>query len=133
MGIDQSSGSDYRSMAYQDAVDAGIDPNLYVRQINQESGFDPNVVSSAGAIGIAQITQATADDWQVNPWDPVASLRVAAQHMAWYYQHYGNDYAKALSCYNAGCGRLEWAISNCSNWLNCMPSETRSYIISIIG
>lgn len=133
MGIDQSSGSDYRSMARQDAIDAGIDPNLYVRQINQESGFDPSAVSSAGAVGIAQIIPSTAESWNVDPYNPVDSLRVAAQHMAGYYTHYGYDYAKALAAYNAGPGAVDNAVS-CygANWEQDLPSETQGYISAIM-
>lgn len=134
MGIDQASGSDYRSMARQDAIDAGIDPNLYVRQINQESGFDPNAVSSAGAIGIAQIIPSTAASWNVDPYNPVESLRVAAQHMAGYYTQYGYDYAKALAAYNAGPGAVDNAVSCYGTyWEQHVPSETVGYIHAIMG
>ena len=134
MYSDQSSGSNYRSMAYQDAVDAGIDPNLYVRQINQESGFDPNAVSPAGAQGIAQIIPSTAASWNVDPYNPVDSLRVAAQHMAGYYTQYGYDYAKALAAYNAGPGAVDNAVY-CHGvyWKQYMPSETVGYINAIMG
>lgn len=129
-----SGATDYRSMARQDAINAGISADIYERQINQESGFNPNAVSSAGAIGIAQIMKSTADSWNVDPWNPVASLSVAAQHMAWYYSHYGNDYAKALACYNAGCGLLESAETRCGwNWKTCVPLETQGYISAIMG
>lgn len=128
----QSSGTDYRSIAYQDAVNAGINPDLYVRQINMESGFNPNVVSSAGAIGIAQIMKSTADEWHVNPWDPVASLNVAAQHMAWYQNTYGG-FDKALAAYNGGVGRLVWSEQNCAYWLNCEWPETVHYVKTIMG
>ena len=133
MGIDQSSGSDYRSMAYQDAVDAGIDPNLYVRQINQESGFDPSAISSAGAQGIAQIMPDTANAWNVDPWNASDALRVAAQHMAGYYTHYGYDYAKALAAYNAGPGTVDSAVCYGAYWEQHVPEETRGYISAIMG
>jgi len=129
-----SSGSDYRSMAYQDATNAGIPSDLYVKQINEESGFDPSAVSSAGAVGIAQIIPSTAQSWGVDPTDPVASLKVAADHMHWYYAHYGYDYAKALGCYNAGCGSVDSAVSYYgSSWRDHVPAETQHYIAAIMG
>src|SRR4051794_14374655 len=79
-----SSSTDYRSIARQDAIDAGIRADYFEAQINQESGFNPSAVSYAGAIGIAQIMKDTAKSWNVDPWDPIASLKVASQHMAWY-------------------------------------------------
>lgn len=126
------SGTDYRSMAYQDAIDAGIPANYFVAQINQESGFNPNAVSYAGAIGIAQIMKDTAKSWNVDPWDPIASLRVASQHMAWYQNTYGS-YEKALACYNAGCSSLVYAESNCTDFYWCLPAQTRRYITNITG
>jgi soluble lytic murein transglycosylase-like protein len=119
-------------MARQDAIDNGIDPTLFERQINQESGFNPDAISSAGAIGIAQIMSSTASEWNVNPHDPVASLSAAAKAMAWYYHHYGS-YAKALSAYNGGSSKLNYCIANYSDWLSCMPGETQRYVAAIGG
>lgn len=133
LSIDQSSGStDYRSIARQDAIDAGISADLFERQINQESGFNPNAYSSAGAVGIAQIMKSTADSWNVDPWDPVASLNVAAQHMAWYQNTYGG-FDKALAAYNGGVAHLVWSENNCAYWLNCEWPETIHYVKTIMG
>ncbi|HEX3642844.1 MAG TPA: lytic transglycosylase domain-containing protein [Ktedonobacteraceae bacterium] len=121
-------------MARQDAIDNGIDPALYERQINQESGFNPNAVSSAGAIGIAQIMPSTASSWHVDPWNAADSLRVAADHMHWYYQHYGYDYAKALAAYNCGPNCVGGALAGCSSfWRRCIPAETKNYIENIMS
>ena len=124
---------DLRALARQDAVNAGIDPTLFERQINQESGFNPNAVSPAGAIGIAQIMPDTARGWGVDPHDPVASLSVASSAMAKYYTIYQN-YRKALAAYNAGTGTLNDAVSRCgSSWETCVPGETQKYITVIMG
>ncbi len=69
---------DYHQLARQDATNEGISADLFVTQIQVESGFNPNAVSPAGAIGIAQIMQSTADGWHIDPHDPVASLSAAA-------------------------------------------------------
>jgi soluble lytic murein transglycosylase-like protein len=124
---------DYRCMAREDAIASGINPDLFERQINMESGFNPNALSWAGAKGIAQIIQSTADSWGVNPWDPTASLLAASQHMASYYRNYGYDYGKALACYQAGCGTLARAMANCSDYYYCLPASTRRYIDVIEG
>lgn len=125
--------NDYRTLAYNDAVQAGIPPDAFVRQINEESAFNPYALSYAGAQGIAQIIPSTAASWKVNPWDPVASLAAAADHMHWYYQHYGYDYSKALVCYNAGCSTLDWAMAHCLDYYWCIPQQTRTYIDIITG
>ena len=127
-----SGGDDYQTMAYNDAVVAGIDPFLFQKQINQESGWRVDAVSSAGAIGIAQIMPATAQVWNVDPWNAAASLSAAAQHMGEYQTRYGS-FAKALACDNAGCGSLDKSMRSCADYYNCLPGETRAYISKIIG
>jgi hypothetical protein len=90
----------WRSLAAQDARAAGLDPNIFLRQINQESGFNPNARSGAGAVGIAQIVPRYHPN--VNPSDPYASLKYAANYMASLVHQYGGSYQKALSVYNSG-------------------------------
>jgi soluble lytic murein transglycosylase-like protein len=124
---------DLHALARQDATNVGIDPNLFERQINQESGFNPNAVSPAGAIGIAQIMPSTAAGWSVDPHDPVASLSAAAAAMARYYTTY-QSYPKALAAYNAGTSRLDIALAQCrTSWMACVPAETQRYIQAIMG
>lgn len=126
--------SQYIAIAQQDATAAGISPVYFVRQINQESGFNPYAVSPAGAEGIAQFEPGTAAGLGINPWDPVQALRGAAQLMAGYNRNYGGDYAKALAAYNGGTGTVQYAVNNCgASWLNCLPGETRHYIYVIMG
>lgn len=126
--------SQYVAIAQQDAVAVGISPDYFTRQINDESGFNPNSVSPSGAVGIAQFLPSTAAGLGINPWDPIQALRGAAQMMANYSHQYGGDYAKALAAYNGGTATVQYAVNNCgSNWLNCLPGETRHYIFVIMG
>lgn len=130
--VTPSSPASYVQIARSYAAQYGIDPDLFVRQINQESGFNPSVISRAGAIGIAQIMPATAHGWGVNPYDPIQSLRAAAQHMAAYARRYG-DYRKALAAYNCGQGCTDLAIARGgAAWLSFVPLETQNYITSIM-
>lgn len=121
------------AIAQQDAINAGIDPTYFVRQINLESGFNPNAVSPGGAEGIAQFEPSTAAGLGINPFDPIQALQAAAQMMARYYHQYG-DYAKALAAYNAGPASLQNAVNSCgANWLSCMPAQTQNYVHTIMG
>lgn len=80
----------------------GIPPNLLAAQINQESGFNPNAVSSAGAQGIAQFMPATANSIGLkNPFSPTASINAAAKYDAQNYTEFGN-WTQALEAYNQG-------------------------------
>ncbi len=127
--------SAYVAIAQQDAINAGISPDYFTRQINQESGFNPRAYSPGGAEGIAQFEPGTAAGLGINPWDPVASLNAAAHLMANYSKNYGGNYAMALAAYNGGSGTVQYAINACgaSNWMNCLPGETRNYIRTIMG
>jgi hypothetical protein len=127
------SRSQYVAIAEQDATNVGINPTYFVRQIQLESGFNPNAVSLSGAVGIAQILPSTARGLGINPWDPIQALQAAAQMMANSYHQYG-DYAKALAAYNAGSASVNNAVASCgSNWLSCMPAETQHYVATIMG
>jgi soluble lytic murein transglycosylase-like protein len=95
--------ADLRAYARDAAIRHGIDPVLFVRQITAESEFDPNAVSKAGAVGIAQIMPALHP--AVDPTDPYASLDYAARLMRGYIVHFGS-WRLALIAYNAGPGRL---------------------------
>ncbi len=138
--------SPWVQVAENDARASGIDPLLFARQINQESGFNPNVGnSSAGAIGIAQFEPGTALDWGVSdPRDPTQALAGAARMMASYYSHYlhlqppptpDEAYAMALAGYNAGQGSIDHLVATYGNvdWINYLVPETRNYIRNIMG
>jgi hypothetical protein len=114
--------ADYRAAARRAAKRNGIDPNIFLRQIKQESGFNPTARSGAGAIGIAQIMPATARGWGVDPTDPIASLNAAAKHMGEYVKQYGS-YRNALIAYNAGPGRVG----------KPLYGETANYIKTILS
>ena len=110
--------TDYRAIARQKAIKYKLLPDVFERQIDVESGFNPKVCSAAGACGIAQIMPETAKSWGVDPNDPVAALDAAAKNMAGYIKTHGglttNDpvkmragYEKGLRAYNAGPGAVE--------------------------
>ena len=113
----------------------GIDSNLFVRQINAESAFDPYAVSRAGAVGIAQIMPTMHPG--VDPTDPYASLDYAARLMRGYINHYG-DWRRALIAYNAGPGRLEpgnrYYLPQSTILSNAFAGgETMRYVAKILG
>lgn len=123
----------YWNIAWQAATYYGIDPNLFERQINQESGFNPYAVSPAGAEGIAQFMPATASSMGVNPWDPTSALYGAANLMSQLNRQFGS-YAMALAAYNAGPGAVQYAINaGGNNWYSYLPAETQNYVSVIMG
>ena len=131
--------TDFRQVARQKAQKYGLLPEVFERQIEAESGFNPQARSYAGARGIAQIMPATARGWGVNPDDPVAALDAAAKNMAAYTKTFlgGKDPSKetdpaklrtatekALRAYNAGPGAVE---------ASKRYAETNAYVNKIIG
>jgi soluble lytic murein transglycosylase-like protein len=126
--------NDYVSMARQAASNVGISPDAFVRQIQQESGFNPGATSPAGAVGIAQFMPGTAASMGVNPYDPSSALNGGAKMMAGLSAQFGGDYAKALAAYNAGAGAVNSAMARGGgNWLAYMPAETQHYVHVIWG
>jgi len=120
--------------ARQAAISAGISPDAFVRQIQQESGFNAGAGSPAGAVGIAQFMPGTAANLGVNPYDPSSALPGAARMMAGLASQFGGDYRKALAAYNAGGGAVNSAVAQGGgNWLSLMPTETQNYVATIMG
>ncbi len=115
--------ANYRQIARRKARKYGVPEAVFVRQIKQESGFNPRARSPAGATGIAQIMPATARGWGINPNDPVASLDAAAKNMSRYIRQFGSV-EKALRAYNAGPGNIERSRSF---------GETNNYVKTILG
>ncbi len=126
--------SDYVAVARQAALNAGIPPDAFVRQIYKESSFNPNAVSPAGAVGIAQFLPSTAAGLGINPYDPVSALNGAAKYMAGLSSQFGGNYAMALAAYNAGSGAVHDAVNRGgANWLSLLPYETQMYVRQIMG
>jgi soluble lytic murein transglycosylase-like protein len=133
--VPRSVYANYHTLARYDAQQAGIDPTLFERQIQQESGFNPLAISPAGAIGIAQFMPATAKGLGINPYDPISSLQGAARYMARLVASYQGSYAKALAAYNAGPGAVTYAVNHggVSHWRAWLPLETQNYVSIIMG
>jgi soluble lytic murein transglycosylase-like protein len=124
----------YINLARQDALDAGIPPDVFVRQMNYESGFNPDEVGAHGEIGIAQFMPQTATGLGIQPDNSKAALQGAAQLMRRYLKHYGGNYAQALASYNCGATCVADAIAQGGlQWQDYIPASTREYIKNILN
>jgi soluble lytic murein transglycosylase-like protein len=74
---------------------------LYRANIEIESAYRQDAVSSAGAIGLGQLMHATARDLGVDPRDPLQNLDGSARYLAMMLETFG-DPRLALAAYNAG-------------------------------
>lgn len=99
-------GTPYADLFQQAASAHGLDPTLLVAVARQESGFDPQAVSPAGAQGLMQLMPGTAAGLGVtNPFDPAQSIGGAAQMLGTLLGRFGST-ELALAAYNAGPGAV---------------------------
>jgi soluble lytic murein transglycosylase-like protein len=86
----------------------GIDPALLAGLVKQESGFNPNAGSAAGARGLTQLMPSTAAGLGVtNVLDPAQSLDGGAKYLRAQLDAFGGDVSRALAAYNAGPGAVK--------------------------
>ncbi len=106
-----------------------LNPEFFCATLLQESGFNPDALSVAGAIGIAQFTLETADGAGVDPFDWADAMRGSADLLGGYVNAYDrvypDPYAAALAAYNAGPNAV-------ARYHGVPPyAETRDYIDDI--
>lgn len=91
----------YLEVAKDAARRHGVPEDLFLRLVQQESGWRPNARSHKGAIGLAQLMPTTAQRLGVNPHDPEENLEGGARYLARQYREFGS-WQLALAAYNAG-------------------------------
>jgi soluble lytic murein transglycosylase-like protein len=79
----------------------GVDPELLTSLVWVESSFQPDALSPAGAIGLAQLMPDTARSLKVDPHDPTQNLDGAARMLSGLITTFG-DVGQALAAYNVG-------------------------------
>ncbi len=104
--------------------------SFFTGLIWQESRFNPNSVSRAGARGIAQFMPRVAQEVGLkNPFDPREALPAAARLLRSLFDRFGNV-GLAAAAYNAGPKRvLDWLEGKRSK----LPNETQHYVQTITG
>lgn len=120
---------DYIDYAKQIAIKEGLDPAIFIAQLNRESGFNPKAKNpKSGATGIGQFMPATAKGMGfIAGKDPLLDIRMAAKYMKGKLKMYNGDYRLALASYNAGSG-------NVAKYGGVPPfKETQDYVNSIMA
>ena len=99
------------------------------RLIWQESSFQTDAVSPAGAQGVAQFMPGTAAErGLVNPYDPEQAIPKAAEFLADLKAQFGN-LGLAAAAYNAGSTQVVQWLAGAGG----LPFETRDYVLAVTG
>jgi soluble lytic murein transglycosylase len=124
--------------------------SLVLSVTRQESGFDPNARSGAGARGMMQLLPATAQQIARRSGlgsgsleDPDFNMKVGSVYLGQLVNQFGGSYVMAAAAYNAGPSRpAQWA-SLCGDprgtstdpldFIECIPfGETRDYVMRVM-
>ncbi len=130
-----------------EAREFGVDPLLLVALVRQESVFDPEALSPAGARGLAQLLPGTAaftargldvtfdPEWLIVP---DLNLHLGAAHLAELLRRFGGRVEAAVAAYNAGVPPvLRWLArpggDDADAFIELIPyQETRGYARSVL-
>jgi peptidoglycan lytic transglycosylase len=115
----------------------GIDPALLAAVIYQESKFDAGAESRSGAIGLMQLTPATARGIAIRTGgsrfetsdllNPEINIRYGSWYLANLFRKYGDE-RLVLAAYNAGQGNVDrWQAEG----KPIAFSETRAYVARV--
>ena len=132
MAYNPSEPHQYDTIIEQAAKLNNLPPDLFRKQLWQESKFDPNATSKVGAKGIAQFMSKTGkayglvteDDFR----DPIKSINASAKYMKDLMETYG-DWNTALVAYNGG---TKAAKNYKAGNFDALPAETQHYV-SFLG
>lgn len=131
------------------AKESKIDPLLLTALSREESTFDPEIVSWAGAVGLAQLMPATAIGAAAalglgkleleRLIDPALNLRLGAHVLRSGLKRFGDRVPLALAAYNGGPGLTQRTLPSEAAqpfelWVESVPvRETRRYVQRVAG
>lgn len=121
----------YDSIFKKAAKKYGVSESLLKAVAKAESNFNPNDVSSAGAIGVMQLMPSTAKELGVtNPYDAEQNIMGGAKLIAAHLKKFNGDVRLALAAYNAGSGAVKkygGVPSFCKTYVNKVLSYKKAY------
>lgn len=113
-----------KKLVAKEAIKQGIPREIALSVAEQESGFDQEAKSSAGAQGVMQLMAGTAKELGVDRTNVAENIEGGVKYLKQQYERFGN-WKEGLAAYNAGPGKV--------NEAGGVPniSETQNYIKSI--
>lgn len=128
VGEKNFASDDISKMIQFSAKKYGVDPKLVMAVAKVESNLSPDVVSSAGAVGVMQLMPETAQGLGVrNSKDPRENIDGGVRYLKQLIGTFDGDVTKAVAAYNAG----PQAVKN----YNGIPpySETKAYVAKVMA
>jgi soluble lytic murein transglycosylase len=140
----------YSEYVQKYAEEYNIDPLLVYSVIKAESNFNPNAISTSGAMGLMQVMELTAIekaeilDINMNSdninklFEPSINIHIGVSYLAFLLEKYNGNIMLALAAYNAGLGNVNRWIEegiikpDGSNIGNIPFRETNSYVRRIL-
>ena len=121
--IPTSGDKDLDRIIFEVGEREGVDPRFIHAVIWQESKYDVNARSHAGAQGLMQLMPATAKRFgcdDIN--DPESNVEAGTKYLGWLLKRFDGNVELALAGYNAGEGAVDK--------YNGIPpyNETRNYV-----
>lgn len=106
----------------------GVDPRFIHAVIQQESKYDPDATSPAGARGLMQLMPATAKRFHCDDLnDQACNVKAGTKYLAWLLKRFNGDVKLALAGYNAGEGSVD-------KYQGVPPyAETQNYVNKIVA
>lgn len=115
----------------------GVSEALIKSVIQSESSFNPSAVSSAGAKGLMQLMDGTAQGLGVtDSFDPAQNIDGGTRFLSYLLRKYEGDTSVALAAYNAGPGRIDRlgiaSGQDLAAKYDELPQETQDYVRKVL-
>lgn len=127
LDIPQSGDCDLDLIIFRAGKREGVDPRFIHAVIQQESQYDPDATSPAGAKGLMQLMPATAKRFKCDDLsDQACNVQAGTKYLAWLLKRFNGDVSLALAGYNAGEGAVD-------KYKGIPPyQETENYVKKIV-
>ena len=121
-----------KKIAREAANRYNVDEGLIYAMIQQESGWQDDVISHAGAVGVMQIMPGTGKSAcnlsREDLFNAEKNIDCGVRYFSKQLRHFGGSVELALCAYNAGPGRAKDGLNRCNR-----IKETRRYIRNILS